>query len=79
MHMRVGMAAAESLQAVTDGYRMPNPQNSQIECPAELYDMMLQCWDEEPNDRPSFAQLRDFFNKFCADLDTIYQLDDDAE
>ncbi|XP_038073015.1 uncharacterized protein LOC119741336 [Patiria miniata] len=35
------------------GYRMPQPSN----CRQEIYSVMLQCWDDNPNNRPSFTDL----------------------
>lgn len=26
-------------------------------CPAEIYDLMLQCWNQKPEKRPSFADI----------------------
>ena len=67
------MTAGETLDSVTKGYRMPNPADEpRIKCPERLYEMMLKCWDKTPNDRPSFAELRDFFNTLCAEFDTLY-------
>ncbi|XP_071800020.1 tyrosine-protein kinase receptor Tie-1-like [Asterias amurensis] len=36
-----------------NGYRMPKPDNSD----GKIYDVMLQCWQEDPDDRPSFKKL----------------------
>ena len=56
-----GMANAEVLRNVEAGYRMPLMKN----CPEILYAIMLECWKEEPDDRPTFEtlqwQLEDFF------------------
>ena len=35
------------------GYRMPQPE----ECPAEVYKLMLLCWNTSPEDRPNFGQI----------------------
>ncbi|XP_033636449.1 tyrosine-protein kinase receptor Tie-1-like isoform X3 [Asterias rubens] len=35
------------------GYRMPKP----INCGEKTYDLMTQCWQEDPGDRPSFTKL----------------------
>eukprot|EP00043_Microstomoeca_roanoka_P006432 m.62656 g.62656 ORF g.62656 m.62656 type:complete len:600 (-) comp13411_c0_seq1:72-1871(-) len=40
-------------QVCDEEYRMPCPER----CPAAIYDMMRQCWEEEPEDRATFAQL----------------------
>jgi hypothetical protein len=44
---------AQTMEQVIAGYRMPAPTN----CPAEVYQLMLQCWQANPAQRPSFAQL----------------------
>ncbi|XP_046850980.1 fibroblast growth factor receptor 4-like [Xenia sp. Carnegie-2017] len=36
-----------------NGYRMEPPVN----CPQELYDLLMKCWNEEPYDRPTFTEL----------------------
>ena len=55
------MTNAETLAQVERGYRMPCPPN----CPPPLYDIMLTCWNKEPNTRPTFeylhATLDDYF------------------
>ena len=71
-----GMNNTQVLEEVTNGYRLANPADTRITCPPRVYEMMKRCWAESPQDRPSFAELRTFFNKFCAELDTPYQLDD---
>ncbi|XP_015762190.1 PREDICTED: proto-oncogene tyrosine-protein kinase receptor Ret-like [Acropora digitifera] len=39
---------------LNDGYRMPKPNH----VAEALYQVMLKCWQEQPDDRPSFEQLR---------------------
>jgi len=73
------MSTVEVLDQVSKGYRMPNPADSRITCPPRLYDTMRRCWADAPDQRPSFADLHAFFNRFLAELDTPYQLDDDAD
>jgi len=56
-----GMTNAQVLEALQQGYRMPRPMG----CPDKLYDIMLDCWHEEPANRPTFEtlqwQLEEFF------------------
>ena len=56
-----GMTNAQILEAVQQGYRMPQPPG----CPDKLYNIMLNCWREEPKNRPLFEalqwQLEDLF------------------
>lgn len=46
-----GKALASLLQ---EGYRMPRPSHLDT----KLYDVMKACWNEKPEARPSFAELR---------------------
>ncbi|XP_065665002.1 fibroblast growth factor receptor homolog 1 isoform X5 [Hydra vulgaris] len=39
-------------------YRMPKPEH----CRQEVYDIMLSCWQEDENCRPTFSELAESFN-----------------
>ena len=41
------------LQQIERGYRMPAPPG----CPELLYQIMLDCWKNSPDDRPTFESL----------------------
>ncbi|XP_004347706.2 hypothetical protein CAOG_04955 [Capsaspora owczarzaki ATCC 30864] len=47
------MKAMETLAHVEAGGRLPMPEH----CTAELFSLMLSCWDMSPEKRPTFAQL----------------------
>lgn len=49
-----GMTNAEVLQQVDRGYRMPCPPNT----PDALYEIMLDCWKDDPEMRPTFETLQ---------------------
>lgn len=38
---------------VSNGYRLPQPVN----CKPEMYNLMLLCWKDKPQERPSFQEL----------------------
>ncbi|KAJ4934013.1 hypothetical protein JOQ06_006821 [Pogonophryne albipinna] len=44
----------EVYEQVSNGYRMSAPSN----CPNLLYQIMLQCWSFEPDDRPDFKTVK---------------------
>ncbi|XP_078702568.1 uncharacterized protein LOC144928212 isoform X1 [Branchiostoma floridae x Branchiostoma belcheri] len=44
-----------------NGYRMPQP----ADCPQPLYDLMLQCWRLDPEDRP-------FFHRLATELEKLF-------
>ncbi|XP_073931246.1 tyrosine-protein kinase Srms isoform X1 [Castor canadensis] len=50
-----GMSNHETLQQISRGYRLPRP----AACPAEVYMLMLDCWKGSPEERPTFATLRE--------------------
>ena len=57
------MSNQEVLQQISRSYRMPQPSN----CPDKLYQIMLNCWKGQADDRPTFETLRwsleNFFNE----------------
>jgi proto-oncogene tyrosine-protein kinase Ret len=50
------------LGKLRSGYRMEKPRN----CSQELYDLMRECWSEDPQLRPSFQELTQIFGKMLA-------------
>ncbi|KAL9985710.1 hypothetical protein ACROYT_G008146 [Oculina patagonica] len=49
------MSNAELCRELKDGYRMERPEM----CCDEVYELMNECWEEDPTARPSFSQLID--------------------
>lgn len=43
----------ELLAYLASGQRLQRPEN----CSEHLYELMLQCWNENPDDRPEFANI----------------------
>ncbi|XP_018555176.1 tyrosine-protein kinase SRK2 [Lates calcarifer] len=56
------MTNYQVVQKIPQGYRMPCPPN----CPKVMYDIMMECWKENEQDRPTFEtlqwKLEDFFD-----------------
>lgn len=48
-----GMSNHETFLRVDAGYRMPCP----LECPPNIYKLMLSCWSRDPKQRPCFKDL----------------------
>lgn len=44
---------AEVIEQVVEGYRLSKPKD----CPDEVYELMKQCWDKNPENRISFEAL----------------------
>ncbi|XP_074594225.1 tyrosine-protein kinase Abl isoform X2 [Brevipalpus obovatus] len=57
-----GVELANVYHMLESGYRMECPTG----CPPKIYELMLQCWQWDANDRPTFYQIREI-------LETIFQ------
>lgn len=64
-----GMSNPEVIQNLERHYRMPKPDN----CPDALYDIMCQCWTENPEERPTFEYLRNVLEDFFTATERQYQ------
>merc|ERR1712141_363831 len=56
-----GMTNTRARELIDSGYRMPAPDGT----PDEMYQLMLRCWQYEPEDRPHFAEIH-------ASVDLLY-------
>ncbi|XP_049676799.1 tyrosine-protein kinase Lck isoform X2 [Accipiter gentilis] len=64
-----GMTNPEVIQNLERGYRMPQPDN----CPQELYELMMQCWKERPEERPTFDYMKSVLEDFFTATEGQYQ------
>ncbi|CAG09909.1 unnamed protein product, partial [Tetraodon nigroviridis] len=64
-----GMSNPEVIQQLERNYRMPKPDN----CSDGLYSIMLLCWREKPEDRPTFEYLRSVLEDFFTATERQYQ------
>ncbi|XP_061216847.1 tyrosine-protein kinase Lck isoform X4 [Neopsephotus bourkii] len=64
-----GMTNPEVIQNLERGYRMPQPDN----CPQELYELMMQCWKEKPEERPTFEYMKSVLEDFFTATEGQYQ------
>uniref|UniRef100_A0A4X1W0F6 Tyrosine-protein kinase n=1 Tax=Sus scrofa TaxID=9823 RepID=A0A4X1W0F6_PIG len=64
-----GMTNTEVIQNLERGYRMVRPDN----CPEELYHLMMLCWKERPEERPTFDYLRSVLEDFFTATEGQYQ------
>lgn len=65
----LGMTKGEVISSIQRGYRMPQTDN----CPTELYNMMLNCWKEKPEERPTFEYMQSVLNDFYTATEGQYQ------
>ncbi|KAL9964204.1 hypothetical protein ACROYT_G027807 [Oculina patagonica] len=50
-----GIKAREIARKLQEGFRMPKPKHVD----SKLYQIMLNCWEKNPSDRPTFAKLKE--------------------
>ncbi|XP_034060927.1 tyrosine-protein kinase HCK [Gymnodraco acuticeps] len=64
-----GMTNPEVIRALEKDYRMKR----QDSCPVELYDIMLECWKNKPEERPTFEYLQSVLEDFYTATESQYQ------
>ncbi|XP_078379893.1 proto-oncogene tyrosine-protein kinase receptor Ret-like isoform X2 [Oculina patagonica] len=63
-----GINGREIANKLQKGYRMPKPKHVDD----QLYQIMLQCWQENPNDRPTFSKLKDTITRMAQSNNETY-------
>ena len=56
--MLTGIKKQDIINLIKGGYRHGQPEG----CPDVVYHVLLRCWSEDPNDRPTFGFLYNFFD-----------------
>ncbi|KAK2898026.1 tyrosine-protein kinase HCK [Channa argus] len=64
-----GMTNPEVIRSLEKGYRMQRLDS----CPTELYEIMLECWKNKPEDRPTFDYLQSVLEDFYTATESQYQ------
>lgn len=58
------------IKAVEEGYRLPSP----MDCPAALYQLMLDCWQKDRNSRPKFDEIVSMLDKLIRNPSSLKTL-----
>lgn len=66
-----GMRNNEVIEQVQRGYRLPKPTN--CDCPQEVYNQMKDCWQTDPDKRPTFEYLTEFFENYNVSIEQSYR------
>ncbi|XP_052441014.1 ephrin type-A receptor 7 isoform X2 [Carassius gibelio] len=61
------MGNQDVIKAIEDGFRLPAPVN----CPTSLHQLMLDCWQKERTERPTFTQIHSALSKTMRSPDNI--------
>ncbi|XP_070361846.1 ephrin type-A receptor 5 isoform X9 [Equus asinus] len=64
------MTNQDVIKAVEEGYRLPSP----MDCPAALYQLMLDCWQKERNSRPKFDEIVNMLDKLIRNPSSLKTL-----
>ncbi|KAK3773795.1 hypothetical protein RRG08_011004 [Elysia crispata] len=67
-----GMTGFEVLRMIENGGRMEKPRGPP-EVPEEYYSMMLKCWNQKPEDRPTFESIYNFFSDYSVNIESQYK------
>ena len=67
------MTNSEVLQQLERGYRHPKPQNT----PDQMYEVMKNCWNHDPEKRPTFEFLYTVMEDFNTFTQNEYQENND--
>ncbi|CAK6440653.1 unnamed protein product [Pipistrellus nathusii] len=62
----------EVMKAINEGFRLPTP----MECPSAIYQLMMQCWQQERTRRPKFADIVSILDKLIRAPDSLKTLAD---
>lgn len=54
------MSNAETVKAITTGYRLECPEG----CPKQIYELIFLCWNNNPEERPTFLYLFNNLKKY---------------
>ncbi|XP_015421309.1 PREDICTED: ephrin type-A receptor 5 isoform X6 [Myotis davidii] len=64
------MTNQDVIKAVEEGYRLPSP----MDCPAALYQLMLDCWQKDRNSRPKFDGIVNMLDKLIRNPSSLKTL-----
>ncbi|XP_045540777.1 ALK tyrosine kinase receptor [Papilio machaon] len=62
-----GCTNREVMEMVSGGGRLEKPYG----CPQEIYRLMCECWNPNPEERPAFAQMFDRLQRFLQDPEIV--------
>lgn len=64
------MTNPDVIESLDRLYRMPRPDG----CSVELYEVMMMCWKQKPEERPTFEFLQTTLNDFFIATEGQYEM-----
>lgn len=61
------VSVLQVIKAIEEGYRLPAP----MDCPVVLHQLMLDCWERERAERPTFGQILNMLDKLIRNPGTL--------
>ncbi|XP_053546229.1 ephrin type-A receptor 2 isoform X2 [Bombina bombina] len=66
------MSNHEVMRVINEGFRLPAP----MDCPSAIFQLMMQCWQQERNRRPKFTDIVSILDKLIRAPDSLKTLAD---
>ncbi|XP_035212262.1 tyrosine-protein kinase Abl-like [Stegodyphus dumicola] len=70
-----GVELTDVYHMLESGYRMECPAG----CPARIYDLMKECWQWEPNERPTFKDIHEILENMFQNSNIIEEVEKQLE
>lgn len=67
MSLFTSLLLIQVIKAIEEGYRLPAP----MDCPLVLHQLMLDCWERERAERPTFSQILNMLDKLIRNPGTL--------
>ncbi|KAL3112806.1 hypothetical protein niasHT_019780 [Heterodera trifolii] len=69
------IAMPQLYNLLKEGYRMEAPHN----CPEEIYEVMVSCWQDRPETRPAFRTIAEYFDWILKESENYISRNSDGE
>eukprot|EP00061_Rhincodon_typus_P015745 g43597.t1 len=66
------MSNHEVMKSINEGFRLPAP----MDCPSAIYQLMMQCWQQERAKRPKFCDIVNILDKLIRNPDSLKNIAD---
>ncbi|XP_062889322.1 ephrin type-A receptor 2 [Mobula hypostoma] len=66
------MSNHEVMKSINEGFRLPAP----MECPSAIYQLMMQCWQQERTKRPKFCDIVNILDKLIRSPESLKSIAD---